>query len=58
MNDTLKQATEAAAPAEKPAPEKFRVAAETASDAKVPERLPKPAASFLETVYYWVITRA
>ena len=58
MNEALKQTAEAEAPAEKPAPEKFLVADETGRAAGVPERLPKPAPSFLETVYYWVITRA
>lgn len=58
MNEALKQTAEADAPAERPAPEKFLVADETERAAKVAERLPKPAPSFLETVYYWVITRA
>ena len=58
MNEALKQTAEAEAPAEKPGPEKFLVAEETERAAKVPERLPKPTPSFLETVYYWVITRA
>jgi hypothetical protein len=58
MNDALKQKADAEASEADPATEKLLMADETESAITCSDRLPKPRASLLETVYYWVITRS
>ena len=58
MNDALKQNAEAETPPDEPETDQLPTVVQPESSTKGPEGLLRPSASFLETVYYWVIAHS